>query len=297
MPTPTPTDTPPPTITPLYGGGHAPAGIMINPPGYLGGLEGNLYVPENYGSAEEPVFHDQFSFEAYLYDPTISIKDGAGVDYVQFNIYSEVGELVMSEQEQDARFCSQNGGSDLGSTCPTLHIEPGARWPNDGPLIEAGRYFLEVYAVPENSSREPGGWNAYFWIDADLGGGGESDLYAEIAQLGNAIDDFTIAGAIVFQVVAYDRAVGTNDGDGIDYIDFEIFDDDGDRVHEEREENVHYCAFQGGEPDCNVWVFSEHDNKWRDGDDFEAGVYTLRARVRGDSGQEIELRREVNILP
>jgi hypothetical protein len=70
---------------------------------------------------------------------------------------------------------------------------------------------------------------------------------------------------VVFQVEVFDPNVGSQDGDGIQ--DVKITIRDGDQiVHERTEQQAGYCVFGGGEPDCNVWVFADHDYKWPGGD-------------------------------
>jgi hypothetical protein len=70
---------------------------------------------------------------------------------------------------------------------------------------------------------------------------------------------------LVFQVEVFDASVGSRDGDGIK--DVKITIRDGEKVvHERTEEKAAYCAFGGGEPECNVWVFADYDYKWPGGE-------------------------------
>jgi hypothetical protein len=71
---------------------------------------------------------------------------------------------------------------------------------------------------------------------------------------------------IVFQAEVFDANVGTNDGDGIDNVQFTIEDDRGQQVHFRPENTPGYCVFGGGEPDCNVLVFADTGFKWPDGE-------------------------------
>ena len=88
--------------------------------------------------------------------------------------------------------------------------------------------------------------------------------------------------------------VGNNDGDGIDNVRMQIFKGN-HKVYERQENNAAYCAFSGGEPDCNIWFFHDNNNQWPDGDDVENGDYTLRARVHAHSGQEVTVERHITI--
>ena len=58
---------------------------------------------------------------------------------------------------------------------------------------------------------------------------------------------------------------GSTDGAGIESVTFIIRDETGKKVHERTERNAGYCVFGGGEPDCTVWRFSEHGDKWPGG--------------------------------
>jgi hypothetical protein len=81
----------------------------------------------------------------------------------------------------------------------------------------------------------------------------------------DATEPMVFRDKMVFQVEVFDPNVGSQDGDGIQ--DVKITIRDGDKVvHEITEEQAGYCAFGGGEPDCNVWVLADHDYKWSGGD-------------------------------
>jgi hypothetical protein len=103
-----------------------------------------------------------------------------------------------------------------------------------------------------------------------------------------------ISEAIVFQVSAYNDAVGNHDGAGIDRVDLRIIGPNGE-VYQRTEQNAAYCAFGGGEPDCNVWVFADHGNTWPGGDPVEPGPHTLRATVYAENGQTVNLETTVEI--
>ena len=76
---------------------------------------------------------------------------------------------------------------------------------------------------------------------------------------------------IVFQAEVFDENVGQTDGAGIESVTFTIRDETGEKVHERTERNAGYCVFGGGEPDCTVWRFSEHGDKWPDGASLNPG--------------------------
>ena len=99
-------------------------------------------------------------------------------------------------------------------------------------------------------------------------------------------------------MVAFDPARGDQDGDGIDNIDLRIFDADGSEVYQRTEGNAAYCAFAGGEPDCNVWYFSDNGDAWPSGEPVRySDPYLLRGRVNAEDGRTLEVEMTVYIEP
>ena len=70
---------------------------------------------------------------------------------------------------------------------------------------------------------------------------------------------------IVFRLFVYDPNFGSSDGAGINSVDMQISDPSGHVVQSRTEQNAAYCVFSGGEPDCVIWKFAEHNNQWPDG--------------------------------
>jgi len=59
-------------------------------------------------------------------------------------------------------------------------------------------------------------------------------------------------------------------------------------VYHPPENNPAYCAFQGGEPDCNIYNFNEQGYVWPNGEAIISGQsYLLRARANAKSGEQI----------
>lgn len=81
---------------------------------------------------------------------------------------------------------------------------------------------------------------------------------------------------IVFRVEVFDNSVGQTDGAGIATVSFTITDPNGETVHEHIERNAGYCVFGGGEPDCEIWRFSEHGNKWPSGAGLRNGTHSVQ---------------------
>ena len=92
---------------------------------------------------------------------------------------------------------------------------------------------------------------------------------------------------IVFRAEVFDRQVGQTDGAGIDSVTFTIRDETGDTVHERTERNPGYCVFGGGEPDCTVWRFSEHGNKWPGGAQLQPGVHDAQIVITPKNGDPV----------
>ncbi len=91
---------------------------------------------------------------------------------------------------------------------------------------------------------------------------------------------------IVFQVEVFDTNVGRTDGAGIDSVSFTI-NDSNRTVHQRTERNAGYCVFGGGEPDCTVWRFSEHGNRWPGGADLQKGPHSVQIVITPKSGEPV----------
>jgi hypothetical protein len=79
------------------------------------------------------------------------------------------------------------------------------------------------------------------------------------------VDEPIFNQQIVFRLFVYDPHFGNSDGAGINSVDMQISDPDGHVVQSRTEQNAAYCVFSGGEPDCVIWKFAEHNNQWPDG--------------------------------
>jgi|WetSurMetagenome_2_1015567.scaffolds.fasta_scaffold34696_2 hypothetical protein len=92
---------------------------------------------------------------------------------------------------------------------------------------------------------------------------------------------------IVFQAEVFDRNVGKTDGAGIESVTFTIRDENGNTVHERTERTPGYCVFGGGEPDCTVWRFSEHGDRWPGGAQLQPGVHDAQIVIKPKSGDAV----------
>jgi len=100
---------------------------------------------------------------------------------------------------------------------------------------------------------------------------------------------------LAFQVVAYDPAVGTADGAGIDFVEFQISGPDGAPIYAKRESTPGYCAFGGGEPDCTIFVFADQEFHWPSGAPIQRGIHQLVATVFSHSGPTKTVTTQVEI--
>lgn len=89
-----------------------------------------------------------------------------------------------------------------------------------------------------------------------------------------------------FQVKARDPRRGNKDGAGIKSVDFSISDKTGE-VYKRTENNAAYCAFGGGEPDCNIFHFADNGYKWPGTNKpIQNGQHTLTVKVHPSSGDD-----------
>ncbi len=65
-----------------------------------------------------------------------------------------------------------------------------------------------------------------------------------------------------FRVYAHEPASSNVDGKNIDNVTFSIQDSSGVEVYFREEKTAGYCAFGGGEPNCNIYDFASHNYEW-----------------------------------
>ena len=102
-------------------------------------------------------------------------------------------------------------------------------------------------------------------------------------------DNMVFRDRIVFAVEVFDTRVGLEDGDGIQFVDFSIQDDNGEEVYWHREEDPGYCVFGGGDPNCSVLFFS-NNNRWPGAGRIEDGDYQAVIDIIAENGDSTTWR-------
>jgi hypothetical protein len=230
---------------------------------------------------------DALVFRVRAYDPTVGKRDGNGIDHVELSITDSNGREVHFRRENTAGYCAFGGGE------PNCNIYDFARnnnrWPN-GDEIREGDFYILTATVFAKDGRQA----SFDWSIVIGGDDGNDDLEGEIMQTGRNSNSDEARDALVFRVRANDPRVGNRDGDGIDRVEMRVVDRNGRTVVSRRENNAGYCAFGGGEPNCNVYVFSRNNNRWPNGDRIRRGEeYTLRATIFSDDGRRMDLERTI----
>jgi hypothetical protein len=108
------------------------------------------------------------------------------------------------------------------------------------------------------------------------GGDPDNKFFAELVFPNEQV--FT--SRLWFRVYAHKPLESKVDGEGIEQVDFTIQNSAGEVVHSRTEKMAGYCAFGGGEPDCVIWDFREHQYQWPDGGKILSGTYTLNVQVQ-----------------
>lgn len=230
-------------------------------------------VPRGGINQSPPVFREWLTFQVEPFDPAVGNRDGEGINRVNFTIVNRDrdDEQVYFRTEFNQAYCAFSGGEPDCNVFVFSHN--GFRWP-DGPPLENANYRAVIEIVPDHG--QPAIWNWDFVIDdVPYTEPVEGNIVADVVQLGEGSLDPVLTTDLVFQVQAYHTGYGSNDGDGIDFVEMSIRNEQGQLVHQRVEQNAGYCAFGGGEPDCNTLSL----------DRIDPGEYTLQAVVHAETGQ------------
>ncbi len=296
-PTPVPTNTPAPAATPTTAlPTPTPLALFIPPAqGNLGDLVGDPVIPQDALVSTDPlIFGDKIDIRLQVREPSAGPEDGAGIARVDVIITDEDnGDIVYQHTEQNSWFCAFGGGA---PQCNQFYpAQNNYRWPNGTPIRDVA-YQINMIAIPKDGNKNQGNWRFLFKVRLPQNSPqATTNLVANFVQIGPSSQDTLVTDALAFQVEAFDAATGNYDGAGIQQVDMRILDSSGHVVHERTERRAGYCAFGGGEPDCNVWVFAEHANQWPGGAPVQNGEYTLQAIVRSSNGATITVEKKVQL--
>ena len=294
-PTPTPSSTPAPTTAAATA---TPIALVVIPRigGGSGDLDGDVFTDPRIfrGSVNNPIFSDRMALQIQTWAKDGPQRDGAGIAYVDIAFIDDAGngDAVYQKRENSPAYCSFGGDS----PCPVLKLQPNGTWPDTHNQIYNGDYVAEFIVTPKDQNKDGGNWRVPFRIQIPGGRSGKPDVVAQIVQTGDGNANTRVSDALVFQVQAYDPRVGNSDGDGIDYVELRIIRSN-NVVYQSRENNAAYCAFGGGDPNCNVWNFAEHDYYWQPNSNrrIQNGAYRLQATVYAKDGRKITVEKAIQI--
>lgn len=90
------------------------------------------------------VFRDRIVFAVEVFDTRVGLRDGDGIDAVDFSIQDEFGDEVYGKTEESPGYCVFGGGD---PNCAVLFFGNQDRWPGGG-RIEDGDYqaVIDIYA-------------------------------------------------------------------------------------------------------------------------------------------------------
>jgi hypothetical protein len=247
-------------------------------------LQGRRIILPDYSPEKvtiPPVFRDKVAFRVEAYDIRFGNSDGAGIKTVNITIRDENDNIVHQRLEQNAGYCAFGGGE---PDCNVwIFADQDYRWPEGQPIAN-NTYRVTFDITPQDG--QPLEWRWSFIVnDPNAATFKPGLIEAEIVQTGVDSTSPVVTHDLVFQVKAFHAGYGDSDGDGIAYVDMAILDDQGNLIHQRREQNAGYCAFGGGEPDCNIQSL----------DQVEPGVYTLRAIIYAQDGQIATVETDIEI--
>lgn len=241
-------------------------------------------VPPGSLSGNPPEFREWLVFQVEPFDPAVGTSDGDGIRQVNFTIINrdKNDEEVYERTEQTPGYCVFGGGE---PDCNVFAFQNNDfRWPG-GPPLENADYRAVIEIVPFHSESATWNWDFALRGVPEMEETPEGEINVEIAQLGWGSLNQTVTTDLVFQVEAYHTGYGSSDGDGINFVELIIRNEQGEVVHRREERNAAYCAFSGGEPDCNRLSL----------DRIDSGSYTLQAVVHAVTGQTESIEATIEI--
>jgi hypothetical protein len=301
---PTPTNTPPPAPTATPTGQR-----LVIVESDVDGDDGNDFLrgssTSNQGRvvllpgfnpsevAKPMVFNRRIALRVEVFDTRVGLTDGAGIESVTFRLVDNAGggDVVYEKTETGAAYCLFGGDEPLCSTL--MFAQTGNRWPNGNPIYD-GDYVAQIDILAANGDSTQWRW-AFRIAGAQPRPAVTQELVANIVQIGPQSTDSVVTTALVFQVEAYDPSVGNRDGDGIHNVDLWIEGPQGETVYRRTENTAAYCAFSGGEPNCNVFDLQRNHYWPNRGPLIQNGPHTLRATIHARDGREATVETTIEI--
>jgi hypothetical protein len=240
------------------------------------------YSPDDSGTTL--IFRGEFALELVVFDPREGVQNGAGIDYVEVEIYDPEFELVYEDRIDAPQYCMpiSNQG------CGTLALTRNGRWPN-GRTMLAGEYSADITAYPDDEDLQQGNWSLDFEVRlADASGNPLPDLEASVVEAFRG-------DAVVGQVWARDPAAGTHDGAGIANVYLAWYDPSGGLLYDRTEQAAPYCLFSNeqGSSTCNEWPLAA--GSWPNGQTIRSGDYFLYIVVTAQDNRQVELDQTLSI--
>ncbi len=225
-------------------------------------------------------------FRVVAYELSVGGNDGDGIERVEMRLLDPDGRVVHERTERTAGYCLFGGGE---PDCTIWQFaRNNYRWPNGAPIV-SGLHTLQATAYAR------GGGVARVEAQVQISLERTQDLPPLVVRIVQPREGASVTTALVFRVTAYDPSVGDRDGDGIERVEMRIFDLYGQVVHERTERTAGYCAFGGGEPECNVFDFAANGYLWPGGTEITSGTYTLQAVVYAQDRRTATVEGRVNI--
>lgn len=227
-------------------------------------------------------------FRVRANDRRVGEEDGDGIDFVTMSIFDERGRRVSSRRENNAGYCAFGEGA---PDCIVYNFEENNnRWPNGDRIRDGEEYRLRAVVRAEDGRQQ----TLETTVIIDLSE--STDLEVEMLETGRNDQSSEVRDALVFRVRANDPRVGDDDGDGIDFVDMVILNEEGRIVSRKRENTAGYCAFGEGAPDCNVYDFEENNNRWPTGERIrDGGEYRLLAVIHAEDGRRTVFDRTIEV--
>lgn len=99
------------------------------------------------------------------------------------------------------------------------------------------------------------------------------------------------------EAYAYDAAVGDGNSDGVENVNFRVYDPFGNLVLDHDEQSPPFCLLGESGDGCAVFNPGDYDGVWPNGSDVVEGEYYIEATVRTDRGAEASTSTIIYLAP